>query len=68
MFGRGDDSFSEGASWWARSKKDPRFNLDGQCSRSLFAMEAAAREAIEKKAKELNAEPPDDLEIGGMKD
>lgn len=66
MFGRGDDS-DYGASWWIRSKKDPRWDADGRCGHSIFSIEAAAREEIEKKTKTLG-EPPDDLEMGGMKD
>jgi len=52
--------------WWLRSKKDPRWNSDGRgYIGGLQCYEA------DKKIEELKqclGDPPDDLEMGAMKD
>jgi hypothetical protein len=53
--------------WWLRSEKDPRWNLEGRGLVGLFGKPAAAEEKIEE-LKKLYGEPPDDLEFGYMKD
>lgn len=55
--------------WWTRSKKDPRFNMNGRGIVGMFALPEDAKVAIDKKCAELGlAEPPDDLEFEYMKD
>lgn len=67
LFRHWNDGGTSGASWWVSSRKDPRWNGSGRCSRSLCSIGAACDEYIATKTKELG-EPPDDLEFGGMKD
>lgn len=55
-------------SWWVKSKSDSRWNVNGHGSVGMFAMPSEAQVFIDKKKKELNEEPPDDLEFGYMKD
>ena len=56
------------ATWWTRSQNDPRWNMSGRCYVEFFTMPEAARMALEAKAKELNEEPPMDLEWSYEKD
>lgn len=54
--------------WWYSSKKDPRWDVSGTVDiMSVFSDPPEAKEALERKKKELG-EPPDDLEYGCMKD
>ena len=53
-------------SWWLRSEKDPRWNSGGRGMVGGFMCPEADREI--QRLKELYGEPPDDLEMGAMKD
>ena len=55
-------------SWWLTSQSDSRWNINGTGSVGMFSMPSEAQEFIDKKKKELNKEPPRDLEFGYMKD
>ena len=59
--------FSTG-SWWVMSKLDSRWNGSGNGTVGMFAMPTEAQYFIDEKKKELNEEPPKDLEFGYMKD
>jgi hypothetical protein len=54
-------------SWWIRSGKDPRWNLEGRGSFNIFSAEELMLDLIEKMKKTLG-DLPDDLEIGFIKD
>lgn len=62
------DKMMKQGSWWLTSKSDSRWNCHGQGSVGMFAIPADAQEFMDKKKKELNEEPPKDLEFGYMKD
>ncbi|MBU1179802.1 hypothetical protein KJ885_02585 [Patescibacteria group bacterium] len=54
--------------WWIRSKKDPRWNADGQ---SLFVSEGEMPQECKEKLEEFKkiyGEPPDDFEWGYLRD
>lgn len=55
-------------SWWLNSDKDPRWNCSGRGYVGGFECPSEAKSEIERLKKELNEEPPDDLEFGYMKD
>lgn len=55
-------------SWWVSSKKDPRWNTQGRGFVGGLLCPPDAESFLEEKKKELNCEPPDDLEFGYMKD
>lgn len=60
-------SIREG-SWWLNSKSDPRWDCNGRGTVGGLVVPAAATEAMDRIKKELNEEPPEDLEYGYMKD
>lgn len=55
-------------SWWLHSESDSRWNINGRAVVGGLVMPDAAQDYIDKKKKELNEEPPKDLEFGYMKD
>lgn len=52
--------------WWIHSKTDERWRMEGRAIGSAFCCPAADQALKELKAK--YGEPPDDCEIGFMKD
>lgn len=54
-------------SWWLTSS-DKRWCVSGRTKVGGFEMPSEAKSALEKLKKELNEEPPSDLEWGYMKD
>lgn len=62
-----DDHHWEPRAYWStRSKKDPRFNMDGGAS-GVFSASAEIDKAILAKEAELGCTAPDDIEIGAFK-
>lgn len=53
--------------WWLRSASDPRWNAGGRSQVGMFSVPLAAKEKIEELKLKLG-EPPEDFEIGYMKD
>ena len=53
--------------WWIRSKKDSRWNREGEGFYDTFSAEEMLRGKVAEMKKTLG-EYPDDLEIGFMKD
>ena len=58
----------ERGSWWLSSKIDPRWDCNGRGPCGGLVIPPSATEALERIKKELNEEPPEDLEYGYMKD
>ena len=56
--------FYKEGSWWVTSESDPRWDGSGSSSIDGFTYPP---EHIEEKKKELEEDPPDDLEYGYMK-
>lgn len=69
-FGADDEMGSSAAgsgSMWLRSKKDPRWNVTIRVDSLVFSTNTDLDWEI-ARLKDLYGEPPDDLEMGGMKD
>jgi len=61
--------FGGEGSWWLRSQKDSRWNINGRGFIVVsIGMHSDAAKFIECKKEELGCDPPDDLEYGCMKD
>ena len=58
---------SGGGTWWTKCESDPRFNLSGRAY-GMWGGSDAIDKAIRQKAKDLGIEPPEEIEIGFMKD
>lgn len=55
-------------SWWLKSVSDPRWDCYGSGMVGGFEVPQGATSKMEELKKELEEEPPDDLEFGYMKD
>ena len=54
--------------WSVTSKKDPRWDGSGRALVGMFMRPGEAVQHVEQKKKELDEEPPEDLEWGYLKD